>query len=73
MIVLRVRQFSSKILNTNAPGFIKGRKYDMDMDRLSRGEYKNQLNTSTLDLSRELRDMNKELNRGLMGKWGDTD
>lgn len=70
MIILRKKSFSgTKILNTNAPGFIKGRKYDTDLDRLGRiktaqGELK-----KTRDLNSEIREMNKELNNGRLGKW----
>lgn len=71
MIVLRKKSFSgTKILNTNAAsGFIKGRKYDTDLDRLGRidtaqGELK-----KTRDLNSEIRRMNKELNDGRLGKW----
>ena len=39
MIILRKKLYSgTHILNTNAPGFIKGRKYDTDLDRLGRME-----------------------------------
>lgn len=73
MIIILRKNFTN-ILNTNvAPGFIKGRKYDMDMDRLGRGEYKRQLSSAGLEMSREMRNLNKELNNGLMGKWQDTD
>ena len=60
MRILRKKSFSgTKILNTNAPGFIKGRKYDTDLDRLGR------IKTA----QGELREMNKELNNGRLGKW----
>lgn len=73
MILVLKKNFTN-ILNTNgAAGFIRGRKYDMDMDRLGRGEYKRQLGSASLELSREMRNLNKELNNGLMGKWQDTD
>jgi len=73
MIIVLRKNFTN-ILNTNGvAGFIRGRKYDMDMDRLGRGEYKRQLGSASLELSREMRNLNKELNNGLMGKWQDTD
>lgn len=75
MIILRRRLYSSnKILNTNLPGtgFIRGRKYDTDFDRLGR------MNTAQRELSRvgdigkEIRKMKSEVNLGV-GKWQDTD
>lgn len=49
-----IKRFSAtKVLNTNAPGFIKGRKYDTDLDRLSRG-------TTTRELHEELDKLNLE-------------
>lgn len=47
-----VKRFSAtKILNTNAPGFIRGRKYDTDLDRLGRME------TSQRELHKEIRSL----------------
>jgi DNA repair ATPase RecN len=52
-----IKRFSAtKVLNTNAPGFIKGRKYDTDLDRLSRGE-------TTRELHEELEKLNLEKER----------
>ena len=54
-------------------GFIKGRKYDTDLDRLGR------MNTSHRELSRvgelgsEMRKLNKELNEGRMGRWQNSE
>ena len=70
MIVLRKKNFSgNKILNTNAPGFIKGRKYDMDMNRLGKLETSQRELQGVGNLSKEIREMNKELNNGRLGKW----
>jgi hypothetical protein len=67
MIILRNRKFSSNnILNTNgAVGFIKGRKYDTDMDRLGRMETSQRELMRTDDIRKEIREMNSVLNRGL--------
>ena len=74
MIILRKKLYSgTHILNTNAPGFIKGRKYDTDLDRLGRME------TSPRELgkpdthSNEMRKLNGELNNGRLGKWQSSD
>lgn len=70
MIVLRVKKFSgTKILNTNAPGFIKGRKYDTDLDRLGRMKTSQRELQRIPDLGKEVRELNKELNNGRLGKW----
>ncbi len=70
MIVLRNKGFSgTKILNTNAPGFIKGRKYDTDLDRLGRMKTSQRELQRVPDLGKEVRELNKELNDGRLGKW----
>lgn len=69
MIVVRKMFSGSKILNTNAPGFIKGRKYDMDLDRLGRLKTSQRELHRLGDLNSEIRVMNKELNQGRLGKW----
>ena len=70
MIVLRNKAFSgTKILNTNAPGFIKGRKYDTDLDRLGRMKTSQRELQRVPDLGKEVRELNKELNNGRLGKW----
>lgn len=70
MIILRKKLFSgTKILNTNSPGFIKGRKYDTDLDRLGRIKTAQGELRKTGDLTSEIREMNKELNNGRLGKW----
>lgn len=49
-----IKRFSAtKVLNTNAPGFIKGRKYDTDLSRLSKGE-------TTRELHKEIDRLNLE-------------
>ncbi len=67
-----LKRFSStKILNTNAPGFIRGRKYDTDMDRLGRLETSGQLSNGLGELEKEKRKMKDELNKGSL--WQRTD
>lgn len=49
-----IKRFSAtKVLDTNAPGFIKGRKYDTDLSRLSRG-------STTRELHEEISKLNLE-------------
>lgn len=73
MILLR-RQFSGHILNTNgALGFIRGRKYDTDMDRLGRMETSHRELSKTGELGREMRKLGNELNQGRLGRWQNTD
>lgn len=59
MILLRSRYFSAnEILNTNAGlGFIRGRKYDTDLDRLGRQS------TSQRELHKGLKDVRDELKK----------
>ena len=61
MILLRSRYFSANnILNTNVGsniGFIRGRKYDTDLDRLGR------MNTSQRELHKGLKDVRDELKK----------
>lgn len=59
MIIYRLRKFSSnEILNTNvSPGFIRGRKYDTDLDRLGRQS------TSQRELHKGLKDVRDELKK----------
>jgi hypothetical protein len=65
-----IKRFS-KTLNTNAPGFIKGRKYDQDFDRLGRMETQKQMAGN--ELNREMRKLGNELNEGRLGKWQHTE
>lgn len=45
----------SKVIDTNTnSNFIKGRKYDTDIDRLSRRSVQNELSTEQRKLSKEL-------------------
>lgn len=72
MIILR-RYSATKVIGTNgAPGFIRGRKYDTDLDRLGRSSTQRELR-EVGDLGKEIRKMNKELNNGRTGKWLYTD
>lgn len=70
-MIIRRKNFSgTQILNTNnAPGFIRGRKYDTDLDRLGRMKTAQRELHRVGDLNSELRKMNKELNIGRQGKW----
>lgn len=52
----------SKIINTNGNlNFTKGRKYDTDMDRLSRRSVQNELSSNQINLDKELEKSRKEL------------
>lgn len=63
-----VKRFSQKILGTNgAFGFTRGRKYDMDLDRLGRMETSHREMSKSLD--REIRKERQKLSRGL--RWSD--
>lgn len=72
--MMKIKRFSqTKILNTNSmPGFIKGRKYDTDLDRLGRMDTAQRELHRIGDLRSEMRKLNSEL-RGGMNKWRDTD
>lgn len=62
-----VKRFSQRILGTNgAFGFTRGRKYDMDLDRLGRTASQGELSRSLND---ELREERKKMSRGL--RWSD--
>lgn len=65
-----VKRFSAtKILNTNMGlGFIRGRKYDTDLDRLGRMDTSREL-SQVGELNREMRKLGKELNEGRLGRW----
>lgn len=74
MIILRRKTYSgTQILNTNAPGFIRGRKYDTDLDRLGRMETSQRELAKPGTLGTEMRKLNKELNNGRLGKWQNSD
>lgn len=64
-----VKRFSQKILNTNSPGFIRGRKYDTDLDRLGRMETSHREMSRIGDLRKEQRKLSLEVSRGM--KWSD--
>jgi hypothetical protein len=65
-----VKRFSQRILGTNGSfGFIRGRKYDMDLDRLGRMETAHRELSKTDDIRKEQREMRLELSRGL--RWSD--
>ena len=73
MIILRRKTYSgTHILNTNAPGFIKGRKYDTDLDRLGRMETSHRELAKPGTLNEEMKKLNGELNNGRLGKWQDS-
>lgn len=71
MIIKRFSQIN--LLNTNNPtlGFTRGRKYDMDFNRLGRMETSQRELTKLGDLRSECRKLNSELNKGRLGKWQD--
>jgi hypothetical protein len=74
MTVYLIKDFSTNQLigTTGTAGFIRNRKYDEDMNRL--GRYKTQRELHNIgNLGREIREMNRELNQGRLGKWQDTD
>ena len=73
MIILRKSFSGTHILNTNAPGFIRGRKYDTDLDRLGRMDTSQRELAKPGTLRKEMRKMNNELNQGRLGKWQDID
>jgi hypothetical protein len=63
-----IKRFSAtRVLHTNAPGFIRGRKYDTDLSRLSRGDTKRELSTQIekLNYSKELGKAKKEAKKEL--------
>lgn len=65
-----VKRFSQRILGTNGSfGFRRGRKYDMDLDRLGRMETSHRELSKTDDVRKEQREMRRELSRGL--RWSD--
>lgn len=64
-----VKRFSQKILNTNSPGFIRGRKYDTDLDRLGRMETSHRELSKIGDLRKEQRKLSLEVSRGI--RWSD--
>ena len=69
MIILRNKQYSSnQILNTNAGsqfGFIKGRKYDTDLDRLGRMKTSHRELSRIGDIGKEVRNTNSMMSRGI--------
>lgn len=64
-----IKRFSAtKVLNTSsAPGFVKGRKYDTDFDRLQRGSTSRELSSQVgkLNYSEELREAKKKAKKEL--------
>lgn len=75
---MKIKRFSqTKILNTNVTslGFIRGRKYDTDLDRLGRMNTSHRELSKIGDLRTEARKLNSELNKGGIEKriWQDID
>lgn len=65
MIILRDKRYA-QILNTNVgPGFIKNRKYDMDLYRLGRMDTAQRELQKVGDLTKESRKLSSELHRGI--------
>lgn len=69
MILLRSKMFTGGILNTTAPGFIRGRKYDQDMDRLGRMETSQRELQKPGQIGKEMRRLGKVLNEARKGQW----
>ena len=67
------RKFSKSLNTFGVPGFKRGRKYDQDFNRLERLDTKRQIVGAEIELNREMRKLNTELNNGRLGKWQDTD
>lgn len=63
MIVLR--HFSVGVLNTNSPGFIRGRRYDQNFGRLTEFKTQRQLHTGLGEVRREQAQLNRDLSRGI--------
>jgi hypothetical protein len=73
MIVYIKNYSTNQILGTTGTaGFIRDRKYDEDMNRLSRYKTSRELH-EVGNLGREMRKLSQELNQGRLGKWQDTD
>lgn len=71
---MKIKRFSqTKTLDTSAPGFRRGRKYDQDFNRLGRLETQREMGTGPGELNREMRKLQTELNEGRLGKWQSTD
>lgn len=68
---MKVKRFSAtQILNTNQGlGFINGRKYDTDLDRLGRMDTSQRELAKVGQLGSEMKKLNKELEEGRRGKW----
>lgn len=64
-----IKRFSAtKVLNTNsATGFVKGRKYDTDLDRLGRSNTQRELHKEIdkLDYSSELKNVKEKAKKEL--------
>lgn len=71
MIILK-RFSATKILNTNSAGFIRGRKYDTDLDRLGRLSTQRELHSKVGDLRKEMKNLSSELEEGRKGRWQDS-
>lgn len=69
MAVFIIKRFTGGILNTNAPGFIRGRKYDQDLGRLGKMETSQRELHKPGQVRQEMRKMGKELNEARKGKW----
>ncbi len=66
-----LKRFSAnQILNTRFSGFIKNRKYDQDINRLSRFSVRRELGDVSNILNSELNKLRSELNNARLG-YGD--
>lgn len=67
-----LKRFSAnRILNTKFSGFIRGRNYDQDINRLCRLSTKRQMGIG--NLNGEMRKLKSELNEARLGIWQHTD
>ena len=64
---MRIKRFSAtKILNTNSAGFIRGRKYDTDLDRLGRSSTQRELSgLRKLNFNKEIREVSRKTKKEL--------
>lgn len=66
-----LKRFSAnQVLNTRFSGFIKNRKYDQDINRLSKFSVRRELGGVSNSLNSELNKLRSELNNARLG-YGD--
>lgn len=66
-MIYKIKRFSkSRILSTSSsPGFQRNRKYDMDLGRLGKMKTSQSELSNLRELNKELRNLGKDLNRGV--------